>query len=275
MPSYLKTIGSLLRNFSLQDLLDVASVAAIFYILFALLNTSRSAAALRALLAILLGSFAIYFAAQMMDLAALALVFSRFWTVAIIIFLIVFQAELRRSIIEVGTKQPLFRILIQQRGESLDAFCRAATALSEKQLGALFVFERTDPVFPFLVSPGEEIDALIGEDLIVTLFFSYNPLHDGAAIINGGRVARAAAKLPITKSADIPKGLGTRHHAGIEITTLCDAISVIVSEETGLVSIVVNGQIERGLDEETLRRRLGELLRARASDADDGVEDDG
>jgi uncharacterized protein (TIGR00159 family) len=275
MPPYLKTIASLLRNFSLVDFFDIACVTAIFFSLFYLLNNARSLSALRGLIAILLSSFGVYFVAQMFDMAALALIFSRFWTVALVIYLIVFQADLRRAIIDAARGGFIRALLGQSGAASVAALSRAAARLSDKQLGALLVIERRDDIEPILIDPGELIDAAINEDLIVTLFFSYNPLHDGAAIISGERIERAAAKLPITKSADIPKGLGTRHHAGIEITEHCDAVSVIVSEETGLISLVVGGQIERGLDEETLRRRLEELLYIRQAEEAHSEEENG
>jgi uncharacterized protein (TIGR00159 family) len=273
MPPYLRTIASLLKNFGWTDFFDIACVTLLFYFLFHLLNNSRSLSALRSLIAILMASFGIYFVAQVLDMAALALIFSRFWTVALVIYLIVFQSDLRRAILSVG-RGNIIRAILGQSGAGVAKLSKAVARLSEKQLGALFVIERRDPVAPHLIDPGEAIDAAINEDLIVTLFFSYNPLHDGAAIISGERIQRAAAKLPISKNADIPKGLGTRHHAGIEITEHCDAVSVIVSEETGLVSLVVGGQIERGLSEEDLRHRLEELLDARPTEDAAATEED-
>jgi diadenylate cyclase len=275
MPPYFKTIASLLKNFGPGDFLDIACVTGLFFVLFHLLNNSRSLAALRTLLAILLTSFTIYFLAQVFDMAALALIFSRFWTVALVIYLIAFQADLRRAILEAGRRGGLIRALLGRSGSGVERLARAVARLSEKQLGALLVIERRDEVDPHLIDMGSEIDALISEDLIVTLFFSYNPLHDGAVIISGERIRRAATKLPLTKNADIPKGLGTRHHAGIEITEHCDAVSIIVSEETGVISVVAGGQIERGLDEEGLRHRLEDLLDARPAEEVGSEEDNG
>src|SRR5690606_16258038 len=181
------------------------------------------------------------------------------------IYLIVYQGELRRAVQEVGRIR-LVRGLFRQQSTAVSVLSKAVMRLSEKTLGALFVIERRDPIAGHLVSPGVEIDAAMSEELIVTLFFSYNPLHDGAAIISDDRIARAAAVLPLSKTAELPKGLGTRHRAAIEITEVCDAITIVVSEETGTVSLVVGGMMERDLTEEALRRSLEKLLGVRSAD---------
>lgn len=262
-----QTIVSLLGNVGILDVVDIALVAAMFFAIFVLLRRSRSDLALRSLIWLLSASFVGFFVALILQLSALTLVLSRFWTVVLVIYLIVHQGELRRAVQEIGRIR-LVRGLFRPQSDGVSTLARAVMRLSEKTLGALFVIERRDSVIGHLVSPGVEIDALISEELIVTLFFSYNPLHDGAVLITNDRIARAATVLPLSKTADLPKGLGTRHRAAIEITEVCDAITIVVSEESGTVSLVVGGMMDRDLDEAALRKALERLLGVRSSTAE-------
>jgi len=266
---FLRTLATLIFNIGLRDVLDIACVAACFFLLFALLRASRSVLALRSLVLLMSFSIGTYFLARLIDLSALTLLFSQFWSVIIIIYLIVFQGAFRRAFQEIGQFR-LVRALIRPKSAHLRTLARAVMRLSEKQLGALFVLQRRTDVGPTLVSPGVEIDAVLTEELIISIFFSYTPLHDGAVIIENERLARANCTLPISRSANIPKGLGTRHRAAIEITELTDAVAVVVSEETGAVSVVHGGVIDRGLDEDQLLRALEKLMNVRLSNAGEG-----
>lgn len=259
-----QTIISLLGNVGLSDVVDLLLVAAMFFAIFVLLRRSRSDLALRSLILLLSASFVGFFVAVTLQLSATTMVLSRFWTVVLVIYLIVHQGELRRAVQEIGRIR-LVRGLFRPQSTAVATLARAVMRLSEKTLGALFVIERRDSVLGHLVSPGVEIDAAISEELIITLFFSYNPLHDGAVLVTNDRIARAATVLPLSKTADLPKGLGTRHRAAIEITEVCDAITIVVSEESGTVSLVVGGMMERGLNEEGLRRSLEKLLGVRST----------
>lgn len=258
----LRTLNSLYQGFGIRDAIDIALVALAFFLLFALLRASRNTLALHSLMLLLIATVVLYGVARTFDLSAMGLLFSQFWSVIIIIYLIIFQGAFRRAFQEVGQFR-LVRALIRPESAYFVSLARAVMSLSERQLGALFIIQRRDDVTPLLVSPGVEIDAAISEELIITLFFSYNPLHDGAVIIDNDRIARASATLPIQRSANVPKGLGTRHRAAIEFTELTDAIAIVVSEETGTVSVVHGGEMDRHLNEDELIKALERLMNVR------------
>jgi len=264
--SPLTSIFTMARAIGLKDLIDILCVTFVFFSVFKLFQVSRSFLALRSLVTLLVGSFGIYFIAQALDLTALSLVFGRFWTVVVILFLIVFQSELRRAFQEIGRIRYV-RVLIRPTAGEAEALASALVRLSEKKLGALIIFERKQPVLPLVPDQGREIDAIISEDLLVALFFSYNPLHDGAALVVGNRIARSKIMLPLSTKAksrdNIPRHLGTRHRAAIEITETTDAVAAVVSEETGTISIVVDGMMERGLTLEPLREHMTAILEGR------------
>jgi uncharacterized protein (TIGR00159 family) len=256
---FLKTFTSLLQNIGIRDVLDIAIVSLAFFLLFTLLRVSRSYLALRSLILLLSTTVAIYVTAQIFEFSGVVLLFGQFWVVIIIIYLLIFQNSFRRAFQELGQIR-LVRALIKPESTYFRTLAKAVMRLSEKQLGALFVLPRRTDIFPSLISPGIEIDSVISEDLIVTLFFSYTPLHDGAVIIENDRISHANVTLPISKTTDVPRGLGTRHRAAIEITEISDCITIVVSEETGTVSLVQGGVIERGLDEDGLLKALEKAM---------------
>lgn len=141
----------------------------------------------------------------------------------------------------------------------IDEIVRSAASMASKKIGAIIVLERETKLSDYIDS-GVSLDARVSRRLLESIFYPGSPLHDGAVVIQGGRVAAASCLLPLTLAGDISEDLGTRHRAAIGLTEETDAIAIVVSEEMGSVSLVHGGTINTGLDAQRLRRQLGELL---------------
>ena len=179
-----------------------------------------------------------------------------------------YQQELRRGLANLG-RAPLFRFLNPQSSKgTLDEIVFSAATLSERRMGAILVLER-DIGLRSYIEGGIHLDAVVTYDLLLSIFNFKSPLHDGAVIIQGDRVAAAACFLPISMNPQIGKELGTRHRAAIGVTEETDAVAIVVSEETGLTSFIEDGTIVSGLDAEQLRLKLNEAFDQRASAASD------
>ena len=173
--------------------------------------------------------------------------------------IVLYQAELRKALAHLG-KAPLFRILGQPHtSETIDEVVLAITTLARRKTGAIIVIER-DIGLRNYIEGGIILDAILTYDLLLSIFNPKSPLHDGAAIVQGNRVAAAACFLPLSINPQLSKELGTRHRAAIGITEDTDAVAIVVSEETGTVSYLEDGNILRGMDGETLRAKLHQAL---------------
>lgn len=173
--------------------------------------------------------------------------------------IVLYQAELRRVLANLG-KAPLFRILSQQsNNETIDEIVFATTALSRRKTGAIIAIER-DIGLRSYIEGGILLDAVATYDLLLSIFNPKTPLHDGAVIVQGNRIAAAACFLPLTISPHLPRELGTRHRAAIGITEDTDAIAIVVSEETGTVSYIENGHVLSNMEGDTLRAKLKQAL---------------
>ena len=169
--------------------------------------------------------------------------------------IVIFQSEIRRALAHFGNAPLLTGFSSINRNELYDEIVLAVTSLASNQTGALIVVERDIGLKTYIES-GIAIDAALSYDLLVTVFNPAVPLHDGAVIIQNGRIAAAACFLPLTVKPRLSKELGTRHRAAIGVTEETDAVAIIVSEETGAISFAHDGEIERFLDPDTLRLRL-------------------
>lgn len=241
-----------------RDVFDILLVAVPFYAIFALLREARSLIALWGLILTLTGVLLIYLIAKVFDLQATALIYERFWMIVVLVFLIIFQGELKRGLTDVGRLR-YFRGLFVQEAQVIDEIINAAAALSEKRLGALIVFERSNTLAAYLGS-GTSLGAEVSSEMIRSIFLAQSPLHDGALIISGDRIVAGSCILPLTENRNLPKDLGTRHLSAIGLTEETDALVVVVSEETGAISLAEKGEIERFLSPEDLRDRLEDKL---------------
>src|SRR3982750_779557 len=174
--------------------------------------------------------------------------------------IVIFQSDIRRALAHFG-QAPFFRYLTRQQAadETIEEVVVAATMLAQQRTGAIFAIEREIGLRNYIES-GIPLDAMLTYDLLVTIFNPGSPLHDGAVILQEGRVAAAACFLPLTVNPRLSRDLGTRHRAAIGLTEESDAAAIVVSEESGLVSVALDGEIERALSPEDLRQRLRALI---------------
>lgn len=241
----------------LIDLLDIGLVAFIIYRIFLLIKGTRAVQMLIGL-SVIVG---VYMASRVFGLFTLHWVLDNFLSSIVLVIIVIFQNDIRRVLSHVG-RNPFFAELSSEEGdEVLDELVKACVGMASKHTGALLVIERETGLKDFL-EVGVEIDARISSDLINAIFLPYSPIHDGALVIRQGRLARAGCFLPLTQNPDVSKTLGTRHRAAIGLTELVDAVAIVVSEETGKISVVVGGRITRGLDSTSLKRVLRRLLAA-------------
>lgn len=234
-----------------------ADIALVFIIVYVLLKLVRGTRALPTAVGMVsLGL--LYWLAVAQDLATLEFVLRGAALYIGVAIIVLFQAEIRQALIYFGNHLR-FPILRRQRGgmgETIyDEVVLAATTLSSEKIGALVVIERNVGLRNF-IDAGVQLDAKISYDLLVTIFNTEAPLHDGAVIIQRDRIAAASCFLPLTKNPSVSRELGTRHRAAIGITEDTDAISVVVSEETGLISFIEGGRVKRHLDTTMLRGLL-------------------
>ena len=249
---YIPTINTL-RNF-----FDIALVFVIVYVVLKLLRGTRAVPTIVGL--VLLGL--LYWLAVAQDLATLEFVLR--YAVAWVGFavIVLFQSEIRQALIYFANRLR-FPILKRQRGQFggsvYDEIVLALTTLASEKTGELIVIERNVGLRNF-IDAGVHLDAEVSYDLLVTIFNPSTPLHDGAVIIQNERLAAASVFLPLTKNPSISRELGTRHRAGIGITEGSDAISLVASEETGLITFVEGGRAVRNVDTTTLRKLLLEAM---------------
>jgi diadenylate cyclase len=242
-------------HMSLIAVIDVLLVAIIIYELLALIKGTRAA---YMLVGVAVLGLALYFS-SVGELATLNWLLSALLPYTVFALIVIFSAEIRQALARLG------RRLLLSRGPAAEAdvyddIVLAANLFSQNQTGALMVIEREIGLRTYIES-GVPLDARLSYDLLATIFRPSAPLHDGAVIIQKDRVAAAACFLPLSMNPVLSTQLGTRHRAGIGVTEETDAIAVIVSEETGAISLAVGGKIERDLSVEQLRERIGELLR--------------
>jgi len=237
------------------SVLDILIVAVLIYEFLALIKGTRSVPVL-----VGVGGLALaLYLARVGGLKTVNWLVATLLPYAIFGLIVVFQSEIRFALSKLGRKLT-FSSMSQEMSDSYDDIVLAANLLSQNQTGALIVIERDIGLRTYIES-GVPLDAQLSYDLLATIFRPSAPLHDGAVIVRGDRIAAAACFLPLSMNPVLSTQLGTRHRAGIGITEETDAIAVIVSEETGAISIAVSGKIERDLSADDLRERLSELLR--------------
>jgi len=251
--STIRDLYALLASMSVRDAIDVVMVALFFYLLLSLIRESRSQVALRGLMLVLGATFVLYMVTLVSQLRAMRWLFEQMGIVLIMMYLIVFQAEFKKALIEYG-RLPIFRAFFKQESAALDEIVRAAARLAEKRVGALICLERRTALRPY-IETGTSIDSQVNVEILRTIFAPYTPLHDGAVIVRNNRIAAAACLLPLT-GQDLSKDIGTRHRAAVGLTEETDAVVVIVSEETGIISLAHDGMLERPETPETLRQKL-------------------
>lgn len=255
MVEILSSVFSFIKIATITDLIDIAIVA---YILYSIFKKIRHSSAER----LIKGIFLLLVIMQLSDwlqLHTIHFLLANTMQLGLIAVVIMFQPELRKILEQVGMSKLRFFKLREENAESMKtsiaAITQAATSMSWSKTGALIVFERNDRL-DNIVKTGTTVDAQISEELIKNIFYNKSPLHDGAVVISENRIKAAACLLPLSSNLNIAKELGTRHRAALGMCEATDAVVLVVSEETGTISLVTGGILKRHLAPETLERLL-------------------
>ncbi|MGH9531830.1 MAG: diadenylate cyclase CdaA [Terriglobales bacterium] len=244
-----------LSEVSLLGALDILLVAVLIYAFLVLVKGTGGFQVLGGAAVLVLA----FFAARLFHLNTVNWLFTTLGPYAMFALIVVFQAEIRQALGKLGRMFAFTRGPQAGASDSYDDIVLAVNLFAQNQTGALIVIERETGLRTYIES-GVPLDARLGYDLLVSVFRPGSPLHDGAVIVQGERIAAAACFLPLSMTASLGAQLGTRHRAAMGITEDTDAIAIVVSEETGAISLSVAGKIERDITVEYLRQRVGELL---------------
>ncbi len=247
---------------SIKDIVDILIVS---YIIYKVLNMVRGTRAVQLLKGILV-LVVIWALSTLLDLYTLKWLMNQIFTFGIFAIFIIFQPELRRGLEQLGRGKFFGRAAEndEEISKLIGEVIKAVNYLAQRKIGALIVFERATGLNEYTES-GIPMRSVVSSELLINIFIPNTPLHDGALIMQEGQIAAAACYLPLSENPFISKELGTRHRAAIGISEVADSVSVVVSEETGQISLAINGQIVRDIKEESLISKLYEELRATSS----------
>ena len=291
--SLLENIGNYLLLIRISDILDIAIIAFLVYNLLRMVKSTRAENILKGIVIFILALWL----SSLLNLRGINYILSYVVEWGVLALFVVFQPELRRGLEQLGSKNiRLLRFLTpEQRSteleKAIDQTVVACTEMSRSRTGVLIVFERS-LVLNDMLRSGTELDARVSSELLKNIFFVKAPMHDGAVIIRNGRILGAGCMLPLSKNVNLSRDLGMRHRAGIGMSENSDAVVVIVSEETGSISVAIGGMLKRHLMPETLgkllrnelmpqpeeledkpRRSLADLLGLRRKEGDNGAEE--
>jgi diadenylate cyclase len=237
------------------DILDILIVAVILYRFLLIMKGTKAAQMLMGLGLVLVA----FLLSGHFELVTVNWIIQTLWAQMVIILIVLFQPEIRRALAQMGEARFLQAFTAAEELKSLDEIVKAAVSLANRKIGALIVIERDTSLKDF-VEMGTLLDAKVSKEILLTVFHPTSPIHDGAVVIKGNRIIAAGCFLPIALSPEVSKALGTRHRAGIGLTEETDAIAVIVSEETGTISVSIAGKLQSPVDMGTLRDMLTELF---------------
>jgi diadenylate cyclase len=249
----------LLRQLRWQDLVDIMLMSIILYRLLLIIKGTKAAHMLMGLGVLLLASLL----SRYFELYTVDWLIQSFWAQIVIAIIVLFQPEIRRALAQMGETPFLQTLTPAEELKSLEEIIRATVALANRKIGALIAIERDTSLKDF-VEVGIPLDAKVSKEVLLSIFHPTSPIHDGAVVIKGNRIIAAGCFLPIIMSPDISKSLGTRHRAALGLSEETDAVVLIVSEETGTISMAIRGKIEPHLDMGTLRDVLTDLFTAKA-----------
>ena len=233
---------------------EILVLAVGFYVIFVFFRESRSIQVFVGLLLVLIVLIGL---TRLLHVDALNWLLRRFSVYLAVALLVIFQPEIRRALAELG-RQHLFNPPVESRS-FVDSVVDAVMLLAERRIGALIAIERTMSTSA-IQETGVKQDARVNSELLAGIFFPHTPLHDGGVIISGNRIAAAGCLFPLCQRLELSRGLGTRHRAAMGLTEETDAVAIVVSEETGTISVSVRGRLSRDFDEERLRRFLAAVL---------------
>ena len=270
---FFENIGSILRTIQIRDVIDILAIALLIFGIFRLIRETRAIQLLKGILLLLI----VYFIASTFNFVMLSSLLRLFFEASVVIIAIIFQPEIRKALEQMGRNKTWRRYLsIFTKPKKSDEWensvkkaivdaADTSVIFSRSRTGALIVFER-ETMLSDIAATGTVVNAETSVALFGNIFFNKAPLHDGASIIRDGKLHAAGCILPLTDNPNVDINLGTRHRAALGISELSDAVVLVVSEETGVVSLAIGGSLERNFDREKLIKRLNELLLGEYSD---------
>jgi uncharacterized protein (TIGR00159 family) len=248
-------LRNLYLGFSFKDAIDIAIVAFGIYWLLLLIRGTRAIQMLIGLFILIL----VLAASQYFQLFTVQWILDKFLGSLLLVIVVLFQSDIRRALTKVGRGVFYPQLGRWEETQILEEIVKTATACASKRIGALIVLERETGLENY-VEMGEPLDAVVSKDLLVSIFMPGSPLHDGAVLIQRGRIIAAGCILPLSLNPQVARNLGTRHRAAIGLTEETDAVVIVVSEQTGQVSVVEGGELSDAGDTAGLRRLLHEAL---------------
>ena len=262
--SLFKSFISLMNTFGIADLLDVSVVAFIIYSLIKIVRETRAEQLVKGIFILVIG----YFLSYQFNLKMLSTILNSIFQFGVIVLIFVFQPELRRALEQIGRSKlgdywsfPTGNNeeYIKLQKNAIKVVADAAEEFKQSKTGALMVFERKTKLGD-IISTGTIVDAKPSVAILGNIFYNKAPLHDGAMILRDGSIYAAGCILPLTRTENVSIDLGTRHRAALGMSENSDAVIVVVSEETGSISIAMNGILKRNYNRETLERELIDLI---------------
>ncbi|MEA3328620.1 MAG: diadenylate cyclase CdaA [Candidatus Omnitrophota bacterium] len=241
-----------------KPLLEIAIIWFVFYWILVSIKGTRAIQVLKGLVIL----FIAFFIAQIFHLTSINWLLTKIFAISIIALLIIFQPELRRGLAHLGRNR--FFAIFSRGEETVNEIVKACTYLSKRKIGALIAIEK-DIGLKVYIESGVAMDAKVTSELIQTIFMPNTPLHDGGVVIKEERLAASGCLFPLTQNPSIGKTVGTRHRAALGLTEETDAACVVISEETGAISVAIGGKLTRDLEPQTLRKVLRNLYISRQS----------
>jgi diadenylate cyclase len=257
--------SNIISGFGVSDVVDVAIVSFVVYKILCFIRETRAEQLVKGLLILVAATFL----SNVFDLYTLKWILEGTLTLGVIALIIVFQPELRRALEYIGRskiiKKQFGELNKDQAKQITSTLIKTVDYFSANKVGALLILEG-EIALNDIVETGTKINGDISEEMLGSIFYQGTPLHDGATVIRGDRILAAGCVLPLTQNRTLSKDLGTRHRAGIGITEHSDAIALIVSEETGIISIAIDGKLSRFLDIKTVEKTLLNIYLSRIPD---------
>jgi len=245
----------LIRQIRWQDVLDIALVSILIYRLLFFIKGTKAVQMLIGLGVLLIASFISTYS----GLYTIDWIIQSFWAQIVIALIVLFQPEIRRALAQMGETPFLQSFTSAEELKSLEEIVKATVALANRKIGALIAIERETSLGDF-VEIGTPLDAKVTREILLSIFHPSSPIHDGAVVIRGNRIVAAGCFLPITLKSEVDKSMGTRHRAGLGLTEETDAVVIVVSEETGIISMAISGKLDTHIDMGTLRDKLTDMF---------------
>jgi len=253
-----------LEAFNIISLIDILIVAYVIFKAMMIIKGTRAVQLIKGLAVLIVASLL----SNWLGFRTIAWILAQLQTVLVVAIPVVFQPELRRVLEQIGRgkffARPMAMLNQEALGNLINEVVRAVRILSKNSIGALIILERETGINDF-IETGIKIDGLVSAEFLINIFIPKSPLHDGAVVVRGDRIIAAGCFLPLSENPNLSKELGTRHRAGLGLTEQSDAIAVIVSEETGVISVAEEGRLTRYLDENTLKEILHKRLQGKNS----------